>query len=160
MAQHNLGLCHAGGEGLLQNFSEAARYYRLVADQGFPSSQFHLGEMLIRATPVDERVPTDPRAGAKLLSRVVQCEGAEHEPLRLKALELLRKHADQGEVVAACCIGCGAHHRRMTKCSKCHTARFCSSECIKRMWPTHKQSCQRWQAEQAATDSPSNYLNE
>jgi hypothetical protein len=96
--------------------------------------------MIIGNVPVDERVPTDPRAGAKLLARVVQCEGAENEQLRLDALELLRKHANQREVVAACCIGCGAS-RGLKKCDRCHVARFCGAECMRQMWPTHKRCC-------------------
>ncbi|KAJ1621611.1 hypothetical protein T492DRAFT_886651 [Pavlovales sp. CCMP2436] len=78
-----------------------------------------------------------------LLAQVVQCEGAEHEQYRLQALELLRKHADQREVVAACCIGCGARHG-LKKCLQCHVAVFCSGQCMRQMWPTHKRCCTEW----------------
>jgi len=70
-------------------------------------------------------VPADKCPGARFVAQTAQ-RAAE------VGKEALRD-ADEPEVVVACCIGCGAHHRRMTKCSKCHTARFCSSECIKRM---------------------------
>jgi len=76
----------------------------------------------------------------------VQCEGAEHEQYRLQAFELLRKHADQREVVAACCIGCGARHG-LKKCLQCHVAVFCSGQCMRQMWPTHKRCCQEWAAQ-------------
>jgi hypothetical protein len=55
-----------------QDLGEAARLFRLAAEQQFPQSQYALGKMLIAAVPVDEGVPTEPRAGAKLLARVVQ----------------------------------------------------------------------------------------
>jgi hypothetical protein len=139
---------YASGKGVPQDYSEVARYYRLAADQQlkFPPAQVNLAQMLTRKVPVDERVPTDPRKGAKLLARVVQCEGAEYGPFRLQALELLRKHADQREVVAACCIGCGAS-RGLTTCERCHVARFCGSACMRTMWPTHKRCCKEWAAQ-------------
>jgi TPR repeat protein len=83
LAHYNYGVCCAKGEGVLQNHSEAARYYRLAADQAHLPAQLALGAMLILDGPVDERVPTDPRAGVKLLTRVVQSEGAEYDKHRL-----------------------------------------------------------------------------
>jgi TPR repeat protein len=142
-AQHDLAVCYVKGEGVPQDWSEAARLFRLAADQQFPPAQRALGAMLIGDGPVNERVPTDPRAGAKLLARVVQCEGVEFEDLRLEALELLRKNANQRDVVAACCIGCGAS-RGLKTCDRCHVARFCGSACIRQMWPTHKRCCKKW----------------
>jgi hypothetical protein len=106
-----------------------------------------------RKVPADERVLTDPRAGAKLLARVVQGEGAEHEDLRLCALELLRQHAGQREVIAACCIGCGAS-RGLKTCERCHVARFCGAECMRQMWPTHKRCCKEWAAQAAMAGLP------
>jgi TPR repeat protein len=143
MAQCHTAICYVKGEGVPQDLGEAARFYRLAADQQYPPAQLGLGVMLIGVVAVDERVPTDPRAGAKLLAQVVQCEGAEYEQLRLQALELLRQHADQREVVAACCIGCGAS-RGLKTCDRCHVARFCSAACMRQMWPTHKRCCKEW----------------
>jgi TPR repeat protein len=186
-AQFNLALCYAKGEGVPQNLGEAARYYRLAADQGlaraqcdyaqlcshgqgvpqdygecaryhrlaadqgYPPSQLALGAMLIddEHAPAAVRAlePADPRAGARLLARAAQSVGAENEPHRLQALGLLRHHADQREVVAACCIGCGATEG-LKQCTRCHVARFCGSACMRQMWPTHKQCCKVWQDEQ------------
>jgi TPR repeat protein len=145
-AQFNYGVCSYKGEGVLQNRSEAIRYYRLAADQAHPPAQLALGAMLFLDGPVDERVPIDPRAGAKLLARIVQSEGAEYDKHRLQALELLREHAHQREVVAACCIGCGAS-RGLKTCERCHVARFCGRECMRTMWPTHKRCCKEWSAQ-------------
>ena len=42
-AQYNLGVAYANGDGVLQDDAEAARWYRLAADQGYPAAQFNLG---------------------------------------------------------------------------------------------------------------------
>ena len=34
VAQYNLGVMHANGHGVPQNYAEAAKWYRLAADQG------------------------------------------------------------------------------------------------------------------------------
>ncbi|KAJ1624210.1 hypothetical protein T492DRAFT_911966 [Pavlovales sp. CCMP2436] len=158
-SQYHLGNAYLEGLGVLTNPAEAARLFRFAADRQLPAAQPALGRMLC-AGYAD--VPADKRAGTRLVAQPAQRAAEEGtEAVRSQALELLRSFADEPEVVAACCIGCGAHHRRTMKCSKCHTARFCSSECIKRMWPTHRPSCQRWQREQvaeavqAAADFPS-----
>jgi uncharacterized protein len=39
VAQFNVGLMYDIGQGVLQNFSEAAKWYRLAADQGRPTAQ-------------------------------------------------------------------------------------------------------------------------
>jgi len=183
-AQFQLGaLLRKGGDGLPQDLAESARFLRLAADQGLACSQWFLGDAYLKGLGVsadpaeaarlfrlagDQQmseaqltlgrmpcegyadVPADKRAGARLVAQAAQrAAETDDEEMRDEALELLRSYADEPGVVAACCIGCGAHHRRMMQCSKYHTARFCSSECIKNMWPTHRPSCQRWQAEQA-----------
>jgi len=48
-------------------------------------------------------------------------------------------------VVKACCVGCG-RTRKLRACSKCLTAKFCGAECVRRMWPVHKQSCKTFAA--------------
>jgi hypothetical protein len=104
-------------------------------------------------------VPADKRAGARLVARASQhaevaSDAASEQPLRHRAIDLLRGYAGERDVVSVCCIGCGAHHRKLMQCANCHIARFCGPECVRLMWPTHKGSCQAWQREQAeATES-------
>ena len=43
VAQVNLGFLYASGEGVPQNFAEAARWYRKAADQGHADAQYKLG---------------------------------------------------------------------------------------------------------------------
>lgn len=44
-AQFNLGVLYYDGEGVPQNYSEAAKWYRKAAEQGFARAQFNLGLM-------------------------------------------------------------------------------------------------------------------
>ena len=44
-AQNNLGFMHYAGQGVPQDYAEAARLYRLSADQGHPTAQYNLGFM-------------------------------------------------------------------------------------------------------------------
>ncbi|KAF8639288.1 hypothetical protein AX17_001599 [Amanita inopinata Kibby_2008] len=39
------------------------------------------------------------------------------------------------------CDGCGAGNARLKNCAKCQVARYCSKECQKQHWPTHKKTC-------------------
>ncbi|KAJ1628473.1 hypothetical protein T492DRAFT_875124 [Pavlovales sp. CCMP2436] len=64
---------------------------------------------------------------------------------RLEALASLSKYAHEPDVVKACCVGCGKT-RKLRACSKCLTAKFCGAECVRRMWPVHKQSCKTFAA--------------
>ena len=42
-SQYNLGYMYSLGEGVLQDYKEAARMYRLAAEQGFPMAQNSMG---------------------------------------------------------------------------------------------------------------------
>jgi len=44
-AQFNLGVTYFKGEGVPQDFTEAARWYRLAAEQGNAQAQFVMGQM-------------------------------------------------------------------------------------------------------------------
>jgi uncharacterized protein len=45
LAQNNLGVMYANGQGVPQNYAEAAKWYRLAADQGGAEAQSNLGGM-------------------------------------------------------------------------------------------------------------------
>jgi TPR repeat protein len=42
-AQFNLGVLYANGQGVAQDYAEAARWYRKAADQGHADAQNNLG---------------------------------------------------------------------------------------------------------------------
>ena len=54
VAQFNLGLMYAKGDGVPQNHAEAVKWYRMAADQGDASAQFNLGLMYARGEGVPQ----------------------------------------------------------------------------------------------------------
>ncbi|KAK3285564.1 hypothetical protein CYMTET_6837 [Cymbomonas tetramitiformis] len=46
--------------------------------------------------------------------------------------------------VCECCSMQPSTGARLLKCGRCQVARYCSAECQKRMWATHKPMCQMW----------------
>ena len=45
LAQHNLGLMYAEGNGVPEDDGDAVRWYRLSAERGFAAGQYNLGVM-------------------------------------------------------------------------------------------------------------------
>ena len=45
IAQYNLGVMYAEGQGVPQDYKESFKWYRLSADQGMAKAQFNLGVM-------------------------------------------------------------------------------------------------------------------
>ncbi|MAV49408.1 MAG: hypothetical protein CME93_00440 [Hyphomonadaceae bacterium] len=45
LAQYNLGILHASGQGVRQNYAKAAKWYRKAAKRGHASAQCNLGFM-------------------------------------------------------------------------------------------------------------------
>mmetsp|Transcript_40600 Transcript_40600/g.100330 ORF Transcript_40600/g.100330 Transcript_40600/m.100330 type:complete len:358 (+) Transcript_40600:460-1533(+) len=147
LSQGMLGACYLLGDGVPPDLGEAARWFRLAADQGEVGAQMMLGRILVGDFPVDARVRTDIRAGAKLLAGAAQCTDPTFAGIRIEALQILQSHADKHEVVWACCIGCGAIHG-LKRCEKCDKALFFRIACMRQMWPTHKRCCKEWAAEE------------
>ena len=54
MAQHDLGVMYAEGTGVGQNNAEAAKWFRLAAEQGNGMSQFYLGLRYARGIGVPQ----------------------------------------------------------------------------------------------------------
>lgn len=52
-AQYNLGLMYANGQGVPQDYIEAAVWYRMAAEQGNANAQYSLGRMYIRGQGVE-----------------------------------------------------------------------------------------------------------
>jgi hypothetical protein len=53
-AQYNLGLMYDNGRGVPQDYAEAARWYRLAAEQGHPVAQYNLGFMYVDGSGVPQ----------------------------------------------------------------------------------------------------------
>jgi TPR repeat protein len=67
-AQYNLGLMYALGQGVQRNDSEAVKWYRLAAGQGFAEAQTYLGFMML-PDEVFRRIIQKPASGFGSLRR-------------------------------------------------------------------------------------------
>ena len=55
-SQNNLGLIYETGRGVLQNYGEAAKWYKKAAEQGKPKPQNSLGVMYSKARGVPQNL--------------------------------------------------------------------------------------------------------
>lgn len=53
-AQHNLGIMYSKGQGVTQDYREAAKWFRLSAEQGHADSQNNLGTMFVQGQGVTQ----------------------------------------------------------------------------------------------------------
>jgi len=123
--------------------SVAAVWFRRAADQGCPRAFLYLGRILLSEAAVGRALPTEPGEAARFLAQAAQQTGDEES--RLEALAALSKYAHEPDVVKACRIGCGKTPK-LRACSKCLTARFCGTECVRHMSPVDKQCCKTFAA--------------
>ena len=64
IAQNNLGVMYANGNGVLENDKTAAKWLTLATEQGFAEAQYELGGMYARG----EGVPANAKTALKLLT--------------------------------------------------------------------------------------------
>ena len=55
-AQHRLGFTYAEGNGVPQNYAEAAKWYRKAAEQGHGTAQLNLGHLLAEGRGVEKNL--------------------------------------------------------------------------------------------------------
>lgn len=53
-AQYKLGCCYYKGEGITENYAEAAKWIQKAAGQGFAQAQFHMGDLYLAGLGVDK----------------------------------------------------------------------------------------------------------
>jgi TPR repeat protein len=178
-SQNKLGMINYLGEGVAQKYSEAARLFRLVADQGNAQSQNMLANCYILGQGVPQDLAEGfclctlaaeqghahaqihlasmnraagapavavPRDAARSLARTARSDDPQ---VREAGLVMLGKSSNDRSIARTCCIGCGKTEQ-LQVCAKCMTAKFCSRECQRRMWPAHKPACQAWREQKAA----------
>jgi TPR repeat protein len=136
-AQLNLGILYHKGEGVAQDYAEAARLWRLAAAQGVAEAQTGLAVLYAQGAGVSQDYVEAAR-----LWRLAAAQGVAAAETQLAEL------ASERAYVSVCCMGCGAT-RKLKACAKCKVARFCTAECQRRTWPEHKPHCKRWAAEAA-----------
>ena len=64
VAQFNLGVMYDNGQGVLQDYKEAVKWYRLAAEQGYADAQYNLGVMYDNG----EGVPQDYARSCEVVS--------------------------------------------------------------------------------------------
>src|SRR5262249_40639819 len=55
IAQFNIGIMYANGQGVAQNYAEAVKWYGLAANQGFADAQYNLGLLYTNGQGVREK---------------------------------------------------------------------------------------------------------
>ena len=77
-----------------------------------------------------------------LKKAIEQADGAGEAEMLTQQLQLLRLNRK-----CATCNACPGRDScvgiKLKACSRCHTAWFCSQECQRLGWPTHKPECAR-----------------
>ncbi|KAJ7912521.1 hypothetical protein B0H13DRAFT_2007055 [Mycena leptocephala] len=53
-----------------------------------------------------------------------------------------------------CCDKCGSSVSSLKNCGRCRIARYCSAECQRNAWPSHKKTCQAFSASNTVTLKP------
>jgi hypothetical protein len=180
VAQRMLGQCSYLGEGVGQNYSEAARLFRLAADQGDAIAQGMLAGCYIQGhgVPVDDGeafrlfslAAEHGHAGSQValaeMSRVAggpavtvprgaarvlaQSAHSEKDPKARAGARSLLAKSADDRNIARTCCIGCGKTEQLQVCAKCLTAKFCSRECQQRMWPAHKPACKEWREQKAA----------
>jgi hypothetical protein len=180
VAQYELGMRCYEGDGVPQNYREAARLFRLAADQGDADGQSMLaacytngtgvlmdvGEALRLATlgaeqghaPSQLALAGFNRAAGRPAMAVpreaarslVQCVQLAEDPQTRSNLIGMLGKFADDRNIARTCCIGCGQTEQLQVCAKCLTAKFCSRECQQRMWPAHKQACKAWAEQKAA----------
>ena len=114
-AQHRLGVIYAKGQGVPQDYAEAAKWYRKAAEQGHAKSQFNLGKRYL----LGQGVSKDYAEALKWLRKAAEQENADAQnglgimyrnglgtpQDYAEAVKWYRKAAEQGLAVAQSNIG-------------------------------------------------------
>jgi TPR repeat protein len=60
VAQSSLGLLHENGAGVRKDMVEAAKWFKLAADDGYPYAQFRYARCAFSDRNLHSRMPLDP----------------------------------------------------------------------------------------------------
>jgi len=130
-AQFDLGLCCATGQGVEQDFTEAARMWRLAANQGVVEAQFRLGQLFLEGDGVPQnvkeaarlyRLPADKGlVPAQFNLGLMYYKGQNADRDAAEAMRLFQLASEQGLAQAQFALGsCYALGKRVPQ--DCHKA--------------------------------------
>ena len=110
VAQLNIGLMYYNGQGVEQDYAEAAKWWRKAADQGDEAGQYNLGLMYYNGQGVEQdyaeavkwysKAADQGYAGAQNNLGVCYANGQGVQLDYEMAVSLYRKAADQGDAIA------------------------------------------------------------
>jgi TPR repeat protein len=113
--QYSLGFMYFNGQGVLQNFSEAMKWYRLAADQGHPIARLNLGVMHYKGQGVPQNVSEAVKwyrlaadqgnAKAQTFLGFMYFDGQGVPQNFAEAVKWYRRAADQGKAPAQLKLG-------------------------------------------------------
>ncbi len=93
MHQYNLGQMYNNGEGVLQNYKTAVKWYTLAAEQGHASAQYNLGVMYTNGDGVTENY-----VKAHMWANIARYNGSENTK---KLMEFLVAKMTQEQIAKA-----------------------------------------------------------
>ena len=115
VAQCNLGVMYAEGEGVEKDYAEAVKWLRKAADQGDAGAQFNLGAMYVKGNGVDKdyaeaarwyrKAADQDNAQAQFNLGLTYANGNGVEKDYVEAMKWYRKAADQGNAKAQFNLG-------------------------------------------------------
>ena len=109
-AQYALGFMYARGQGVPQNYAEAAKWWRLAADQGNTFAQYNLGTLYDNGNGVPQNkaealkwyhlAAERGNDGAQFNVGLLYFAGVAVSQNRVEAAKWFRRAADQGHILA------------------------------------------------------------
>jgi uncharacterized protein len=114
-AQFKLGWCYAHGDGVLQDYAAAERWYRKAAEQGHAAAQFNLGWYCAQGLVVEQnleeavgwyrKAAVQGNADAQVALGMAYALGHGVEADAAQAVQWYRKAAEQGDAGAQFNLG-------------------------------------------------------
>jgi len=118
--------------------------FRILPDSAFSAIYCKFGRADVKQPVL---TPTSAQAVAAVVAEVV--DAAEKVVVENADAQLQAKASPDAneEAPLSMCMTCGKYDCKLLKCSRCNSVCFCSVECQKVAWKTHKSDCARLAAD-------------
>ena len=146
---------YENGTGVKQSNEKAAELYKLAADQGSSDAQYNLGVMYENGHGIEQSYKMARQWFTKA------AEGGDTEVIEdLKRLDAMEEKTKPAPTPPAplLCSTCGTPEttdRKLNRCSRCRTTRYCSTACQRKHWREggHKKECKKLRPQQTSKKS-------